>query len=116
MAYIGHHISAHLIGMLEFFRHFVEGEGKLPDFVATIGIDMHAHGVVAVSHRFGRVAHLAQGRGETSGEEVGDTQSHGKGDWHGDPYAQADFEQKPCHDECDGGGEGDKNAQFDFER
>ena len=59
MAYIGYHISAHLIGMLEFFRHFVEGEGKLPDFVATIGIDMHAHGVVAVGHRLGRVAHLA---------------------------------------------------------
>lgn len=73
MAYVGYHVPAHLVGMLKLFRHFVEGEGELADFIATIGVDMDAHGVIAFCHRFGGVAHLAQGRGESSGEEICDS-------------------------------------------
>ena len=102
MAHIGYHVPSHLVGMLQFLRHLIERQSQLSDFVAAVGIDMHPDGVVAVRHSLRGIPHLAQGRGESSREEIGDAQSHGKCD--------------PSHDECDDGGNGDQHAQFHFER
>ena len=77
MADVRYHISAHLVGMLQFLGHLVEGDGQLADFVAAVRIDMHAHGVIAIGHGLGGVSHLTQRRGKPPGEEIGDAQSHG---------------------------------------
>ena len=115
MADVGDHIPPHLVGMLQLLGHLVEGARQLAHLVVAVCPGFDPDRVVAVGHGLGGVRHLPQRRGQAPGEEIGDAERHDERQRHRDPPAPAEFEQEPCHDERDGGGEDDDDGQFGFQ-
>jgi hypothetical protein len=73
-AHIRDHVAPHLVGMLQFLGHVVEGAGKLSDFIAAYSRSRHARaGVVAVGQRRSAASRIWR-KGEVSAarRRVGD--------------------------------------------